>query len=189
MVKFKGSYSLFYRIGVKESWQKKRGLEDCILNINGTWVDLELHNYLFHKLLSEFFNDTESDIGEMILHVLPSIAKDIYIHLDILRKIIEDNIFIILQDNNFKKLHKQEQDFWNLIRTVRNNMTVHKEKKFYYKHSAPITGTDPEHLMTFYFYLKPNPENIDCIKLRPLTHIEKMEKILRNYENYLILNY
>ncbi|MCK9578952.1 MAG: hypothetical protein M0Q92_00700 [Methanoregula sp.] len=190
MTKFKQNYSLFYKITPKESWDSINGLTECIYKINGTWIDLELHNYLFHRLFSKFAEDTESAEGKMILYVLPSIAKDIYIHLDILRKIIEDNVFKILKDSNFKTLHNKEKNFWKLIRIARDNIIIHKEKSFYYKQSISITSTDPQHFMVFQLYLKqPNPEKLKSVELKPLTDIAKMESILRSYESYLEQNY
>jgi hypothetical protein len=190
MARYKDSYSLFYRIPVKETWKKVNKFEECIFRINGTFVDLENLNYVFHKLLGEFFDKPDSSTGKMILNALPTIAKDAYIHLDIIRKIIEDNIIKeVLKDTNFKKLYKKEENFWNLIRLARNNIIIHKEKKFYYKNMASITSTHPKHLMTFRLHLKSNPENIDYIELQPLTHIAKMEEILKEYEEFWKKNY
>jgi hypothetical protein len=179
-LKNKENENLFFRFKNSKDF-KFADTNNYIKHINDTWKDIEYLRFIFFKMHKDFSISKDLNESDMSFSSLGVITKDIYVHMDVIKKLFEVwNKKII--SNDFTIFLKKYKNFLNKIRIARNNIIIHKEKDYFYKPLYVEKSTEAYGFYLFKLHLQDNKEGTKKIELTPLIDIQKMEDILKKFE-------
>jgi hypothetical protein len=112
-------------------WSGSSDIQDYVAHINSVWEDVEIRNFLIEFVYTHLIEDLDSNLIEkkrdLYIRTLSMLNLDMYVDLDIIRKILEKKEFApYLKGISDKQLLDK-------IRDVRNWVKIHRDKADFYK--------------------------------------------------------
>ena len=170
------------RLGVNFSskdyrvWKGGTRTKAFVAHINAVWEDIEIRNFLIEFVYTHFIEDLDTDQAtkkqDLYIRTLSMLSLDMYVDLDIIRKILEKKEFKpYLKGISCGKLLSK-------IRDVRNWIKIHRDKPDFYKVLAQSwstynSGTDVRIKVS-----KNNDTKKENIVLTPQTDAKQLADLL-----------
>lgn len=184
MFPFKHNKKLFYQFNLKKVKTADPAIYKFSRDISQSWQDIEYLVYILHFLFSRFNEEVYENEEEMIFNSLYTLSKSFYVHLDVIRNLLQKKIKPKV-NLKLQCLINKNKKFWKKIAVARNNLILHKEKPDFIRGPMEMYGTDLDDLFSWEIIHKNKEGKIERIELRPLKDAEEVEGILKEFAQEL----
>ena len=181
LLSLKNSSKLFYKFNLNRSNQFDHEFYAAANHVSQTWADIEYLHYTFHFLFSKLGNELSNDDFNILFESTLVVAKDFYIHLDIIRVLFRDKLLTGV-DPALLQVHTRYAHIWNKIRDARNLTIIHKEKPNFYEERGSITSTDPEAILIMEGSYIDKDGRDQELALEPVKDITEIHNFLNQFQ-------